>query len=241
LDQIPLYSSNNKRSLLDRDDPRVVAAIREQFDEFRRGVESTYGGQAGEDQAGAMRKDQSQQASTGVGQDRPDQDTALAGPEGDGSRNEEQIDHEEQQAEEEIRAATDIGTTERQQLIRARRGQGLFRENVQRFERCCRITGVADPRFLIASHILPWRYATNPQRLDGENGLLLTPNVDYLFDRGFISFRDDGVLLLAPSVSADLFKRLGVPTEPEVNCGRFTEGQQAYLREHRGRIFLAAC
>src|SRR4051794_1173085 len=76
-------------------------------------------------------------------------------------RREEVIDQEEQQVEEGLRAAEDVGTTERQQLIRARRGQGLFRENVQRFEQHCRITGVADPRFLIASHILPWRYATN--------------------------------------------------------------------------------
>jgi hypothetical protein len=147
-------------------------------------------------------------------------------------RREEVINREEQQVEERLQG------TERQQVILARRGQGIFRQNVQRFEKCCRITGVADPRFLVASHVLPWRHATNEQRLDGENGLLLSPNVDYLFDRGFISFRDDGVLLRAPSVSTDLFRRLGIPLEGEVNCGPFTEGQKNYLREHRRRIFL---
>jgi hypothetical protein len=156
----------------------------------------------------------------------------------EGGRREEVVDREEQQAEERILASPAVGSTEKERLVRARRGQGAFRDNVQRFEKSCRVSGVADPRFLIASHILPWRHATNEQRLDGENGLLLSPNIDYLFDRGFISFGDDGRLLKAPSVSADLLRQLGVPLDRELNCGQFTHRQRAYLREHRLRIFL---
>ncbi len=60
---------------------------------------------------------------------------------------------------------------------------------VQALEQRCRITGVDRPEHLRASHSKPWRDSDNAERLDGENGLLLTPSIDHLFDRGFISSR----------------------------------------------------
>ena len=122
----------------------------------------------------------------------------------------------------------------------ARRGQGKFRENVAKFEQRCRITGVDDSRFLIASHIKPWRSSSNPERLDGENGLLLSPNVDHLFDRGFISFQDDGISTGVPAVELDTVCRLGIPTDPKYNSGPFTENQRHYLAYHRREVFLQA-
>lgn len=104
----------------------------------------------------------------------------------------------EEQIEAEIVSSTEIDATEKEQLVQARRGQGRFRQNLRTFEHGCRITGVTDARFLIASHIKPWRSSTNEERLDGENGLLLSPTIDFLFDRGFISFSDDGTLLVSP-------------------------------------------
>jgi putative restriction endonuclease len=59
-------------------------------------------------------------------------------------------------------------------------------------ERCCRITGVNNLAHLRASHCKPWRDSNNEERLHGENGLLLTPTIDHLFDRGFISFENAG-------------------------------------------------
>ena len=103
--------------------------------------------------------------------------------------------------EADIRQPTTIDETEKGQLVKSRRGQGKFRENVQEYEVHWRITGVSDARFLIASHIKPWRSSTNQERLDGQNGLLLTPNVDALFDRGSISFDDDGALLISPVIN----------------------------------------
>ena len=75
--------------------------------------------------------------------------------------------------------------------------EGLFKERVAKIETKCRITGVENPVHLIASHCKPWRDATNEERLDGENGLLLTPSIDHLFDRGFIGFENDGKLIVS--------------------------------------------
>ena len=73
-----------------------------------------------------------------------------------------------------------IPETERNQLVKARIGQGAFRQNVIAVEKACRITGVSDPPFLIASHIKPWKVSSNDERLDGNNGLLLSPHLDNL-------------------------------------------------------------
>jgi hypothetical protein len=139
-----------------------------------------------------------------------------------------------------IENALDIGATEKEQIIKARRGQGRFRENVQKVEKVCRVSGVSDPQFLVASHIKPWRAATNQERLDGQNGLLLCPNVDFLFDQGFISFSDDGSLLVSPTADADCLRRMGVPIDETVTVGTFSPGQRAYLSYHRRNVFLEA-
>jgi putative restriction endonuclease len=57
---------------------------------------------------------------------------------------------------------------------------------------------VTNPIHLVASHCKPWRDSSNEERINGENGLLLTPTIDHLFDRGFIGFEDNGTLILSP-------------------------------------------
>lgn len=133
-----------------------------------------------------------------------------------------------------------VPETQRAALILSRRGQGQFRRNVRRLERACRVTGVENPAHLVASHCKPWRHADNEERLDGENGLLLTPSVDHLFDRGFISFEDDGRLLISPVADRSSLNRMGIPTAEPTNCGRFSRGQRSYLDYHRDSIFLNA-
>lgn len=140
--------------------------------------------------------------------------------------------------EDEIHKSEDIEETEKEQLVKARRGQGRFRENVLKVEASCRVTSVSDQQFLIASHIKPWRSSTNFERLDGENGLMLTPTVDYLFDRGFISFTDDGQLLVSPIVAPITLRKLGIPLDSPINSGKFTSCQKKYLSYHRQNIYL---
>lgn len=133
-----------------------------------------------------------------------------------------------------------IPETEKAALIRARRGQGIFRENVLGIEKSCRITKVDNPVHLIGSHIKPWRDSSNDERLDGENGLLLTPSIDHLFDRGFISFEGDGRLLVSPVADRISLKRMGIPVGDDFNVGGFSRGQKRFLEFHRESVFLQA-
>lgn len=143
-------------------------------------------------------------------------------------------DHERQAIEADIT----IPETQRQAVIQARRGQGIFRQRVSILERKCRITGVSNPEHLRASHCKPWRDSSNEERLDGENGLLLTPSIDHLFDRGFIGFDGKGELLISPVADRKSLERMGVQTRDRLNVGAFAEGQRRYLDWHQEYVFL---
>lgn len=142
--------------------------------------------------------------------------------------------------ERELEQDDSLQDTVKEQLVLARRGQGVFKKNVRLVEQSCRITKVDRLEHLRASHIRPWRDADNELRLCGENGLLLTPSVDHLFDRGFISFEDNGRLLISPRADRLSLNRMGIETESHVNVGRFSEEQRKQMDYHRSNVFLAA-
>lgn len=138
----------------------------------------------------------------------------------------------------EVQADTTLLETDRQAIVLARRGQGLFKRRVMQIESSCRITGVNREEHLRASHCKPWRDATNDERLDGENGLLLTPSMDHLFDRGFIAFEDRGNVLVSPVAHRDSLLKMGISPEQPLNVGTFSSGQRRFLDFHREHVFL---
>jgi putative restriction endonuclease len=148
------------------------------------------------------------------------------------------LDSWERKIEQEVVANSKIPETDRLALVRARNGQGLFKERVSKIESRCRITGVDNPVHVIASHCKPWRDLTNEERLNGENGLLLTPSIDHLFDRGFIGFEDNGTLIISPVAHHLSLQRMGIETDKVVNVGGFTSGQKQFLDFHRNAVLL---
>lgn len=80
---------------------------------------------------------------------------------------------------------------------------------------------------------------TSSERLDGNNGLLLSPNIDLLFDRGYISFSDNGAILISPLLDGDDLARLGVNPAALGNVGPFSAEQGVYLAFHRKEVFHA--
>jgi hypothetical protein len=139
-----------------------------------------------------------------------------------------------------IEGDASIPETTKEALVLARRGQGLFRARVQSIESHCRVTLVDRPEHLRASHCKPWRDSSNEERLDGDNGLLLTPTIDHLFDRGFISFETSGRLLISPVAHGVSLERMGIPVDRGMNVGSFRLGQRRFLEFHRDSVFLRA-
>lgn len=84
--------------------------------------------------------------------------------------------------------------------VNVRVGQRFFRKAVLSAyrEKCC-ITGLSDPRLLIASHIIPWK-ADDKNRLNPSNGLCLSALHDKAFDIGLISLNSDFRVIVSPSI-----------------------------------------
>lgn len=137
--------------------------------------------------------------------------------------------------EEAIKGRTDIGATTKVQLIKARRGQGIFKTNVRLNENFCRVTGVTEINHLRASHIKPWSQSTDEEKLNGCNGLLLAPHIDHLFDRGWISFADNGDLMISAQLNPEILTSWKIPTLK--NEGAFNKQQAVFLEFHRRNIF----
>jgi putative restriction endonuclease len=144
---------------------------------------------------------------------------------------ETKADAEQQKIEE-----SSLPDTVKRQLIDARRGQGRFRQGVLKLEFKCRMTGVNIPGLLIASHIKPWRDSTNEERLDPENGLMLAPHVDKLFDNGWISFEDNGDVLVAADEAHSVMSAWSLAHG--MNVGGFTAKQAEFLAYHRNHVLI---
>lgn len=140
--------------------------------------------------------------------------------------------------EQSVIADRTLQETEKATLVLARRGQGEFRARVKLLERECRVTHVAAAELLIASHIKPWKLSDNQEKLDGNNGLFLSPHIDKLFDKGFITFTHNGKMLVSPVLSPEVLSYWAI--DPQQNYGRFNSDQAYFLQHHNDSTFKAA-
>jgi len=132
-----------------------------------------------------------------------------------------------------IRSNPEIKGTEKISLIQARLGQGKFRERLIKLWGHCSVSGYTNPALLIASHIKPWAKATNEERLDKYNGLLLTPNLDKAFDKGLITFDEHGKVIISKSLTEP--RDLGI--HPNLQIAPFHKKTKNYMLYHRNSIF----
>lgn len=125
--------------------------------------------------------------------------------------------------------------TTKRGLVTSRVGQGEYRQRIlRRWNYKCAVNGSSIKEILIASHIVPWRDSNNQERLDVENGLLLSPTYDALFDRHLISFNSDGEIISSKSLSLDDFKKLGITGNEKIS--NLSTGNKVYLERHRQRL-----
>ena len=120
-------------------------------------------------------------------------------------------------------------------LIKARKGQGKYRENLLAQCPFCPITLVSDDRLLIASHIKPWVKSNDDEKIDPKNGFMLTPTYDFLFDRGYISFTNDKKIIISPWLSKMTCSKLNISNDKTYSLLP-TEGRENYLDYHRNEV-----
>ena len=133
---------------------------------------------------------------------------------------------------EEVINCAGTNKTEKSALISARVGQGKYRSDLIDYWQRCAVTGFSNVRFLIASHIKPWRESENQERLDPFNGLLLLPNLDKVFDLGFITFTEKGKIIVSEHLEDT--ENIGVTRDMSI---AIENEHQAYMKFHRNVMF----
>ncbi|MGY0213414.1 HNH endonuclease [Bacillus cereus] len=127
-----------------------------------------------------------------------------------------------------------LDETEKESVVKARIGQSIFKKALLVVEKKCKMCGVSDERFLVASHIKRWSQSNHKERLDVNNGLLLCPNHDVLFDKGYISFEDDGKIVISDILNEATKVFLNVNETMNI---RMNEGQRKYMKWHRENLY----
>jgi hypothetical protein len=128
-----------------------------------------------------------------------------------------------------------IANTEKASLLKIRIGQGAFRQKLIALWGGCAVTGYKDTSMLVASHIKPWRAASNAERLDRYNGLLLLPTLDKAFDLGLISFDTNGKIVISQLLeepgNLGVYEGMRVMLQPE---------HHEYMKFHHEQVFRGA-
>lgn len=136
----------------------------------------------------------------------------------------------------EIKSRKDISITEKQNLILSRIGQGKFRNKLIDYWSGCSITKLDKVNLLVASHIKPWSESNDFERLDVFNGLLLLPNYDKLFDKGYINFDDKGKIRISKYLNENDLKVLNI--NPHIKLINIETKHIEYLHYHNEKCFI---
>jgi predicted restriction endonuclease len=134
-----------------------------------------------------------------------------------------------------VQAYLNLSSTERSAIIKARIGQGQFRDNLIRYWAACAVTGCSEPKLLRASHIKPWSKSDLAERLSLYNGLLLSPTLDACFDAGLVSFDNKGNIIISSRMTVNDLTALGINSEMKLS--KLEPEHQKYLEYHRQNIF----
>jgi putative restriction endonuclease len=127
--------------------------------------------------------------------------------------------------------------TEADRLVVQRVGQDIFRRGLLEYwDGCCVVTGLAVPEVLRASHIKPWADCkSDAERLDVFNGLLFAPQLDAVFDTGFITVAEDGALVISDALSSEARALLALDRPLKIRA--LHRKHERYLPWHRSKVF----
>lgn len=120
--------------------------------------------------------------------------------------------------------------------IKVRVTQGKFRDSLLKRDKKCVICGLDIEALLVASHIKPWSKANDYEKQDENNGLLLCANHDALFDKGYISFDDNGSIVISSKIDKENYDKLNIDINSNVVLKN--ENQKQYMKYHKNNLFM---
>ncbi len=125
--------------------------------------------------------------------------------------------------------------TEVEAVVKQRRHQEEYRSKLENYwDNACAVTGVRIPEILRASHAKPWKDSSDTEKLDVFNGFLLCANLDALFDKGLITFDDEGKIIISPKLTDNQISSLSLQN---MHLRKIDPRHLPYLAYHREKIF----
>lgn len=130
---------------------------------------------------------------------------------------------------------SNLSDTDIESITKRRIGQAKFRSELIEKWKKCSVSNVSNIFLLKASHIKPWRDSSNFERLDPNNGLLLNPSLDHLFDTGLITFDAKGNIIISSYISESDLIELNIHLEMKIE--RVDDQIKPYLRYHNEHVY----
>ncbi len=130
-----------------------------------------------------------------------------------------------------------INGTIKSVILDVRKGQDKFRKKLLAEYSTCPITGISDKRLLLASHIKPWALSNDFEKLDVNNGFILSPMFDKLLDKGMITFNNNSQIIVSKTLRKNDLKKINIDEGkefPNLNIDSRTN----YIEYHQNNIFL---
>lgn len=148
-------------------------------------------------------------------------------------KNNDEVIEEAKKIEKEVNSLNVEGVLKKA-VINARVNQGIFRDLLlKKYIKCC-LCDVENHTLLIASHIKPWAESKPKEKLDVDNGFLMCPNHDKLFDKGYITFDNGGKIIISDRLTENDRSFLNVDNRMHIEL---TESNKKYLKFHRENVF----
>ena len=134
-----------------------------------------------------------------------------------------------------LSATPGLSQSEREAVVKVRIGQGPFKDALKLKYGCkCVLCNIDNEKLLIASHIKAWAACrTTAERIDPDNGLLLCPLHDALFDKHLISFDTSGAPMISASLSASDRASINTAALPSITI---TPTMEPYMAVHRSQL-----
>lgn len=143
--------------------------------------------------------------------------------------------------------STDVSTqsadTTKTVSVEIRTKQQLFRKMIlANYNTSCCISGLEEPRLLIASHIMPWS-VSQKNRLNPQNGLCLSALHDKAFDIGLLTVLPDYTIAISKILKgkhSNLFAKLSLLdfASKKINLPEKFYPDKKFLAWHNDNIFI---
>lgn len=147
-----------------------------------------------------------------------------------------QMEGDDSIASKSVKNYSHLSHKDKEAIIKARIGQGQFRDALIEMWGGGSVTNCKMNEMLIASHIKPWRECDLREAVDPFNGLLLVPNIDKLFDKGFISFNNDGNILISNRLDRHDAEVLNI--SDSLSIRGLANEHKKYLEYHRDKVYM---